>query len=107
MTDRDSFQEDPVFGFDAGQTPMPLGFEAVSPDEMVSPSGGEASTSGGLGIQILRVFVENKLAVAGLIVVVGMVIFCFIGPFFYHTDQTNQQAVLNSSAVANTGPGKG
>jgi peptide/nickel transport system permease protein len=107
MTDRDTFHEDPVFGLAARETSLPLGFEALSPNEMVTPSGGEASSSGGMFVQIARVFLENKLAIAGLVVIIGMVIFCFIGPLFYHTDQTNQQAVLNSSVVANTGPAKG
>jgi peptide/nickel transport system permease protein len=36
----------------------------------------------------LRVFLENRLAAAGLILVVAMLIFCFAGPLFYHTQQT-------------------
>jgi peptide/nickel transport system permease protein len=106
MTDPEGVHEDPVFGFDTTKTPVPIGFEAISPDEMV-PAGGESTSTGGLGLQIARVFVQNKLAVAGLIVIVGMVLFCFVGPFLYHTNQTDQQAVLNSSVVANTGPAKG
>jgi peptide/nickel transport system permease protein len=35
----------------------------------------------------LDVFLENKLAVTGVAIFVAMVLFCFIGPFFYHTDQ--------------------
>jgi peptide/nickel transport system permease protein len=35
----------------------------------------------------LRVFLDNRLAAAGLVLVVGMLVFCFIGPFFYHTQQ--------------------
>jgi peptide/nickel transport system permease protein len=106
MTDPEGVHEDPVFGFDTTKTPVPIGFEAISPDEMV-PAGGESTSTGGVGLQIARVFVQNKLAVAGLIVIVGMVLFCFVGPFLYHTNQTDQQAVLNSSVVANTGPAKG
>jgi peptide/nickel transport system permease protein len=37
----------------------------------------------------LDVFVENKLAIAGLIVLVLIAGFCFIGPLFYHTDQVH------------------
>jgi peptide/nickel transport system permease protein len=36
---------------------------------------------------IARVFVENRLAVLGLVIVVLMIAFCFLGPLFYHTDQ--------------------
>jgi peptide/nickel transport system permease protein len=33
------------------------------------------------------VFLENKLAVAGLGIVVFMLLFCFVGPHLYHTNQ--------------------
>jgi peptide/nickel transport system permease protein len=35
----------------------------------------------------LRAFMENKLAVAGVLFVVLMVLFCFVGPLFWHTNQ--------------------
>ena len=35
----------------------------------------------------LRAFMENKLAVAGVVIVVLMVLFCFAGPLFWHTNQ--------------------
>jgi peptide/nickel transport system permease protein len=35
----------------------------------------------------LEVFLENKLAVAGLGIIVFMVLFCFAGPHLYHTNQ--------------------
>jgi peptide/nickel transport system permease protein len=35
----------------------------------------------------LDVFVENKLALAGVAVIVFVVLFCFVGPLVYHTDQ--------------------
>jgi peptide/nickel transport system permease protein len=98
---------DRVFGVDAQTTPIPLGFEALSPDEALA-EGGEAGGGGGLGIQILRVFVENKLAVVGLFVIVFMIFFCFIGPLVYHTNQTNQQALLQSvNSALNAPPGAG
>jgi len=88
----------------------PLLFEEASGDLVVpegtGPSGGEAQSSGGLAIQILRVFFENKLAVVGVAVIFFMVLFCFLGPSFYHTNQTNAQlALLNS--VENASPGSG
>jgi peptide/nickel transport system permease protein len=36
-----------------------------------------------------RVFVENKLAVVGLVILVVMLAFCFLGPFIYHSDQSS------------------
>jgi peptide/nickel transport system permease protein len=67
-------------------------------DELVAtPSGGGVAGHGGLLRRTTRVFVENKLAVAGLVVIVLMILFCCVGPFFYHTNQTNsQEALLNS-----------
>ena len=37
---------------------------------------------------ILRVFIENKFAVVGVVILVFMILFCFLGPIFYHTNQT-------------------
>ncbi|HUZ20971.1 MAG TPA: ABC transporter permease [Acidimicrobiales bacterium] len=84
--------------------------ESVSPETLdvlagpaadggnVVPSGGEATSTGSLTRQLLRVFAENKLAVVGAALVVLMVLFCFLGPLFYHTNQTNaQEALLNST----------
>ena len=44
----------------------------------------------------LEVFWENKLAVAGVAIYVFMILFCFVGPHIYHTNQlqvdfTNQE----------------
>ena len=50
---------------------------------------------------VLRSFFDNKLAVIGITFVVIMVLFCFIGPHFYHTDQ------VNTSYNINLPPGKG
>jgi peptide/nickel transport system permease protein len=95
-------REDPVFGVDVASTPIPLGFEAVAPQDMVPlPEGGEAVTTGSMTRQILRVFIENKLAVVGVAIIIFFVLFCFVGPLLYHTNQTNSQdALLNSTLNA-------
>jgi len=36
---------------------------------------------------VLRAFADNKLAVLGLLILLGIVLFCFVGPLLYHTDQ--------------------
>ena len=61
-----------------------------------APAGGEAQQQigGGLWIQILRVFAENRLAVVGVAIIVFMILFCFLGPVFYHTNQTDAQKAL-------------
>ena len=101
------FHEDPVFGTEVAESPLPIGLmgETLAPDELLPPSGGEVATSGGMASQIFRVFVENKLAVVGVIIIVFMVLFCFVGPHVYHSDQVNQQAVLANPSNANPGSG--
>jgi peptide/nickel transport system permease protein len=37
----------------------------------------------------LEVFLENKLALVGVTLLVLIFAFCFLGPLFYHTDQTH------------------
>jgi len=50
----------------------------------------------------LDVFLEHRLAVFGVGVVVFMTLFCFIGPLIYHTDQTTTD--LNNQFIT---PGAG
>lgn len=66
------------------------------------PEGGEVYRQGSILRLVLRTFVKNKLAVVGLVIVVGMVLFCFVGPLFYHSDQVYSN-VMNS----NDPPGAG
>ena len=46
-----------------------------------------AGKSRGLFARGLEVFVENKLAIVGVVILVLVFGFCFLGPLFYHTDQ--------------------
>jgi len=62
-----------------------------------APEGGEATAKGSALRQVGRVFVENKLAVVGLVIIVAMFLFCWLGPVFYHTNQTNAQESLVTS----------
>ena len=43
---------------------------------------------------IVRAFVENKLALVGLIMVVAVALFCFVGPLLWHTNQINTNLFL-------------
>ena len=79
--------------------------EELTDDAITVPSGGEVVSHGGMARRILSVFVENKLAVAGLVVIVFFVLFCYIGPLLYHTNQTDASAALFSPD--NAPPGKG
>ncbi|WP_432853004.1 ABC transporter permease [Amycolatopsis sp. CA-161197] len=50
----------------------------------------------------LRAFLENRLAVAGLVLIVLFVLFCFFGPLVYHTEQ-----IATNLSGANQPPGAG
>jgi peptide/nickel transport system permease protein len=73
--------------------------------ESGGPSGGNVVGHGGLGRRILSVFIENKLAVVGVIVIIAFLLFCYVGPFFYHTNQTSASQAL--FAPDNAPPGNG
>jgi peptide/nickel transport system permease protein len=44
--------------------------------------------------QRLRIFLQNKLAIASVIYLAAIVLFCFFGPLLWHTNQTNQAQAL-------------
>jgi peptide/nickel transport system permease protein len=63
------------------------GGEQSAPTPPSSPEGGQIhGTRAGWRLAASS-FAENKLAVAGLAIVVFFCIFCFLGPFVYHTNQ--------------------
>jgi peptide/nickel transport system permease protein len=69
-----------------------------------TPEGGDvgALQSGWkLGV---REFVSNKLATAGLVVLILLVLFCFLGPVFYHSDQFNSNLLLTDQPPGNGYP---
>jgi peptide/nickel transport system permease protein len=80
---------------------------AVTPDAALTvagqgpaiPEGGEAYTSGSMWRMILAVFVENRLAIVGLGIILFMLLFSFVGPLIYHTQQ-----VFNNPNIANHAP---
>jgi peptide/nickel transport system permease protein len=53
---------------------------------------------------IARAFVENKLALAGLIMVVAVALFCFVGPLFWHTNQVNTNLFITNKAPSAAHP---
>jgi peptide/nickel transport system permease protein len=73
-------------------TNYPLGREATfaGDDVVIEPTardGGEVHTSGSVLRLLWHTFRENKLALTGVISVVVIALFCFVGPLFYVTDQ--------------------
>ena len=84
--------------------PLAPGLGGLIPDQ--APDPGAASAVAGkprsLLMRGLDVFLENKLAIVGVVILVLMVGFCFLGPLFYHTDQIHTN--LNNE---NLSPGTG
>jgi peptide/nickel transport system permease protein len=72
------------------------------PPETSLPDGGESGGSGGVGRLILGVFVQNRLAIVGLAIIVFMVLFSFVGPHIYVTNQiqTNLNQVTEHPSSA-------
>ena len=70
----------------AASGPPSLGDTAVSDPREPAPAA-DVSPRGGSWRVILATFMENRLAVAGVGLVVLIVLFCFAGPLIYHTNQ--------------------
>jgi ABC-type dipeptide/oligopeptide/nickel transport system permease subunit len=72
------------------------------------PIGGPAPDGGDVGATqsgwrlAMREFLSNRLAAAGLVVLLLLLLFCFAGPLLYHSDQVNTD-LLNTDQ----GPGPG
>jgi peptide/nickel transport system permease protein len=58
-----------------------------SPESL--PEGGEAASTGSIWRLIFRVFIQNRLAVIGAGIIIFMVLFSFVGPMIYRTNQVN------------------
>lgn len=57
---------------------------------VASPTGPGRRPGAGTGARaLLTAFAENKLAALGLLMLVAIVLFCFVGPLVYHTDQVH------------------
>jgi peptide/nickel transport system permease protein len=47
----------------------------------------ESRPTGSVGRRILRTFLQNRLAVAGAVILLVLVLFCWVGPLVYQTNQ--------------------
>jgi peptide/nickel transport system permease protein len=81
---------------------MATGADASQVEVEVIPEGGEVHTSGSPWVLVARTFAQNKLAIVGLVIVGIIVLFSFLGPLIYSTDQVNPNL-----AIVNIGPGAG
>ena len=64
-----------------------MSIEEVAATLTADDRAGPRPAEGGRGW--LRRFADNRMALAGVAVVVLLTIFCFLGPLFYHTDQVH------------------
>jgi ABC-type dipeptide/oligopeptide/nickel transport system permease subunit len=77
------------------------GTTSFGPDQVFpGPEGGEVQVISSGWRLALREFTDNRLAVAGVGVLVFFVLFSFVGPLFYHTNQ-----MLTNPLAANLNPG--
>jgi peptide/nickel transport system permease protein len=58
----------------------------------------DAGKPAGIGRMVLRAFVEHRLAVVGLVVIVFMILFSFVGPLVYVTDQVHTNPLIVTQA---------
>jgi peptide/nickel transport system permease protein len=75
--------------------------ETGPPDTALPATAGGRAPASNLRLAIAT-FTDNKTALAGLLIVIALAVFCFIGPLFYHTDQihTNLFAVHETPGTA-------
>jgi peptide/nickel transport system permease protein len=66
----------------------------------VPAEGGDVYTSGSPFVLVARTFAQNKLAIIGIAIVVVLILFSFIGPLIYSTNQN-----IPNLALVNCTPG--
>ncbi|MGA2469073.1 MAG: ABC transporter permease [Solirubrobacteraceae bacterium] len=62
------------------------------------PEGGEVQVIASGWRLAVREFMDNKLAVVGVCVIVFFIVFCFIGPLVYHTNQSLFNPLITDQA---------
>ena len=67
-----------------------------------APEGGEVGPVQSGWRLALREFASNRLAVVGVVILLFFVVFCFLGPFFYHA---NLMQVNLSTPMTRRAPG--
>ena len=85
------------YGQGALGIPAPLG----GLHEM-TPDGGDVQVISSGWRLMVREFASNRLAVIALVLLIAIVLFCFLGPVFYHSDQT-----LSNPLYSTLPPGPG
>ena len=76
-----------------------IGYESPFPSG--TPEGGDVQAISSGWRLTVREFMSNKLAVIALVLLVAMILFCFLGPVFYHSDQTAANPLNSTLAPGN------
>jgi peptide/nickel transport system permease protein len=63
-----------------------------------APEGGDVQLIASGWRLALREFLDNKLAVVGVVILVAFLLFCFVGPLFDHTNQADTNPLLSDLA---------
>jgi len=76
--------------------------EGIPPEQGPVAEGGDVQILASGWRLAFRAFTENRLALVGVVIIVGFVVFSFLGPHLYHTNQVNTD-VLNTDLKPGTG----
>jgi peptide/nickel transport system permease protein len=76
----------------------------AAPGPEHSPAGGTVAAGGSAWRAILSVFIQNRLAILGVAIVVLMALFSFVGPLVYHTDQVHTNLQIINEAPGSAHP---
>ncbi len=85
-------------------TAAPAGTVPGPPASAPGVEGGEVYSQGSAFRLVLRTFTRNKLAVIGVAIVVLLVLFCFVGPLVYRTDQVNTNIMASNLGPSGSHP---
>ncbi|HEY7965650.1 MAG TPA: ABC transporter permease [Solirubrobacteraceae bacterium] len=69
-----------------------------------APEGGEVQVLASGWRLAFREFMDNRLAVAGVVILVFFVLFCFIGPLLYHTNQADTNPLITDLSPGGSHP---
>jgi peptide/nickel transport system permease protein len=80
-----------------------------TPASVASAPEGRETESGGSALRVfLRTFAENRLAIAGTLVLLALVLFSWVGPLLYHSNQHQPTLILpDGQKGPNAPPGPG
>jgi peptide/nickel transport system permease protein len=103
MTDR----PEPATGPEPGhpRAAGPLVRVAVRDDPGTRPEPPDSSPQETIArYSVLRAFLRHRLGIVGLIMIAAIVLFCFVGPHVYHTDQIHANIQITNSPPSKEHP---